>query len=217
MESSSRQVNNQNIIGGLELSIAFNSQDDSFLNEAMDDYDIERVMTNIDNELKIKNNAMQQDFQCNSCEKTFASAIDLKKHGHSHNNDDINDESDDTSTNWSNFDQESLRKVKKYTCYYCDQKFMDKIALKGHMECHITAMGHKDNKCEFCGKSFSEARTLKRHIHIIHEGHRDYKCESCSKSFTQAGYLNKHIHTVHGATKITNVNLVANHFLKQGI
>ena len=105
--------------------------------------------------------------------------------------------------------------------------------------------GHKDYKCECCGKSFSEAKSLKKHIHTIHEGHRYKKCESCGKSFYDAGYLKKHIHTFHEGNKdhkcvscgrssaqagslkkhiyaihkghnwITNVNLVGNHFLKQ--
>ena len=51
--------------------------------------------------------------------------------------------------------------------------------------------------CESCGKSFSEAGSLKKHIHTIHEGHKGYKCESCGKSFSQAGDLKRHIHTIH--------------------
>ena len=41
--------------------------------------------------------------------------------------------------------------------------------------------GHKDYKCEFCGKS---ASCLKNQMHTIHEGHKDYKCESCGKLFS---------------------------------
>ena len=32
-----------------------------------------------------------------------------------------------------------------------------------------------DLKCESCGKSFSQAGDLKKHIHTIHEGHKNYK------------------------------------------
>ena len=89
--------------------------------------------------------------------------------------------------------------------------------------------GFLEHKCKSCGKSFSVAQNLKRHIHTFHEGHKDYKFESCGKSFTSAQILKKHIHTIHEghtihtsihfikATKIINVNLVANHFLKQKI
>ena len=35
--------------------------------------------------------------------------------------------------------------------------------------------GQKAYICESCGKSFSEAQNLKRHIQTVHEGHNDYK------------------------------------------
>ena len=41
--------------------------------------------------------------------------------------------------------------------------------------------GHKDHKCESCGKSFPQANALKKHIHTIHEGQKDCKCESWRK------------------------------------
>ena len=45
--------------------------------------------------------------------------------------------------------------------------------------------GHKDHKCEACGKLFSFRVNLKRHIHNIHKGHKDHKSESSVKSFTE--------------------------------
>ena len=56
---------------------------------------------------------------------------------------------------------------------------------------------HKDHKCKYCGKSYSDGGHLKRHIHNVHEGHKDYKCESCGKSFSEAGNLKKHIRGLH--------------------
>ena len=70
-----------------------------------------------------------------------------------------------------------------------------KEILKKHI--HTVHEGHKDHKCESCGKSFSSRQMLKKHIHAIHEGHKDYKCESCGKSFSQAGTLKKHIQGCH--------------------
>ena len=73
------------------------------------------------------------------------------------------------------------------------------------MTLKIPKKGHKDYKCESCGKSFSHAGNLKKHIHTVHKGHKDYKCKSCGKSFSHA-HLKKHIHTVHeghGALWIT--------------
>ena len=42
---------------------------------------------------------------------------------------------------------------------------------------------------------------MKIHIHAVHEGHKDYKCESCGKSFTGAQSLKEHINTVHEGLK----------------
>ena len=71
--------------------------------------------------------------------------------------------------------------------------------LKTHK--HTVHGCHKDYKCDYCGKSFTNARNLIRHKHTVHEGHKDYKCESCGKSFTQAVGLNTHKHTVHEGRK----------------
>ena len=32
------------------------------------------------------------------------------------------------------------------------------------------------------------AKNLKKHINTIHLGHKDYKCEFCGKSFSEAGH-----------------------------
>ena len=61
--------------------------------------------------------------------------------------------------------------------------------------------GVKDFKCKSCGKSFSRADILKKHIHTVHEGHKDYNCQSCGKSFSESGNLKKHIHTIHDGHK----------------
>ena len=56
----------------------------------------------------------------------------------------------------------------------------------------------KHYTCETCGKSFSEAVSLKKHITTVHEGHKDYKCEFCDKS---ASCLKKQMHTIHEGHK----------------
>ena len=66
----------------------------------------------------------------------------------------------------------------------------------GYLKRHIHVV-HEGNKCESCGNSFSKAASLKKHIHTFHEGHKDHKCEPCGKSFSQAGQLKKHIRIVH--------------------
>ena len=56
--------------------------------------------------------------------------------------------------------------------------------------------GHNANKCEICGKEFTEARNVKIHK-LLHTNERLHKCDICGLSFTQSGNLKKHmaIHT----------------------
>ena len=51
--------------------------------------------------------------------------------------------------------------------------------LKKHI--HTVHEGHKNHKCETCGKSFSALSSLKNHIRVIHEGLKNYKCNTCGK------------------------------------
>ena len=63
--------------------------------------------------------------------------------------------------------------------------------------------GHKDYKCDTCGKSYSQAQNLRNHIRIVHdhERHKDYKCDSCGKLYSYNGLLKHHIHVVHDGRK----------------
>ena len=47
--------------------------------------------------------------------------------------------------------------------------------------------GQEDHTNEFYGN-------LNTHMYTIQ---KDYKCEACGKSFSQAGRLKKHVHTFH--------------------
>ena len=69
----------------------------------------------------------------------------------------------------------------------------------GNLKKHIHSVheGHKDYKCDSCGKSFTISRSLEYHLHTVHDGYKDYKCESCDKSFSRAQYLRRHILKVH--------------------
>ena len=67
------------------------------------------------------------------------------------------------------------------------------------MKRHIQTIheGHKDYKCESCGKLFSQVGNLNKHIHTIHEGRKDYKCPYCDQNFAHKYVLEKHIQIVH--------------------
>ena len=94
-----------------------------------------------------------------------------------------------------------------FICHICEEKFED-LAFEVHFPTCVKSLStsrglkhantvhqtHKDCKCDFCGKSFTQPRDLKIHIQAVHEGHKDYKCASCGKSFSSVQYLKKHKH-----------------------
>ena len=58
-------------------------------------------------------------------------------------------------------------------------------------------MVKKDDKCDSCGKSFSQGGYLKIHINSVHDGKKDHKCDSCGKTFYYSGHLKTHFSSVH--------------------
>ena len=47
-------------------------------------------------------------------------------------------------------------------------------------------------KCEYCEKTFSQARNIKRHIMVVHDGRKDFKCGDCQQSFGSKQVLERH-------------------------
>ena len=64
-------------------------------------------------------------------------------------------------------------------------------------------MSKRNTTCGSCGKTFTVAGSLKKHIYTIHEGHKDHKCNTCGKSFSRAYDLKTHIHKIHEGHKHT--------------
>ena len=72
----------------------------------------------------------------------------------------------------------------------------------GHQELHFQRAhaGQQNNGCDFCNKSFAEARQLKEHIYTVHEDHKDFECDICNQRFTTAQSVKRHRISCHGVT-----------------
>ena len=58
----------------------------------------------------------------------------------------------------------------------------------------------KPYKCSICSYSFSQQRSLKRHIESVHDGKKPHKCSICDYSFSSKGILRNHIKSIHPNT-----------------
>ena len=87
--------------------------------------------------------------------------------------------------------------------YDMSDEIITEISIPSKEERHQDLNSQIDDKrkCHSCGKSFTAAQTLKKHIYTVHEGHKDYECDTCDKTFSQAEYLKKHIHRTHEGHK----------------
>ncbi|XP_073842840.1 uncharacterized protein isoform X3 [Musca autumnalis] len=92
----------------------------------------------------------------------------------------------------------------EYICEKCQKRFTTQIGLKKHSgrmhpEAHSTQTRTKKHKCELCDCSYTEERSLRRHMRKSHHSFigTDYICEICHERFYTQGGLNAHSHLIH--------------------
>ena len=115
-----------------------------------------------------------KEYKCEYCGKEFDKKNNLKKH--------IIGVHEESTENYN------------FVCDFCAKRFYSSSHLKRHVLQH-----HSENKekCPICGKTFSVANVLRRHIKIIHEGVGRKTCEICHKEFNWHSALKRHMKSHH--------------------
>ncbi|KAA0188845.1 hypothetical protein FBUS_00670 [Fasciolopsis buskii] len=60
---------------------------------------------------------------------------------------------------------------------------------------------NNSHSCTLCGRHFTEARSVRRHMMAVHNGEKPFSCEICGKLFAELGNLKKHQSAVHEGRK----------------
>ncbi|XP_041833672.1 uncharacterized protein LOC121634810 isoform X2 [Melanotaenia boesemani] len=102
-------------------------------------------------------------FQCDKCDKKYASKASLIVHYRIHTGE------------------------APFLCSHCGQSFRSSSNLELHLRIHT---GERPYKCHICGKT--SIQHLARHMRM-HRGEKNYLCTECGKAFLSSGELKLHM------------------------
>jgi KRAB domain-containing zinc finger protein len=117
---------------------------------------------------------------CSTCEKSFASKQDLKRH--------------------ILMVHEKINH-KKHLCSQCDSSFFNISGLKVHTD--SVHEGKRPFECSLCDSKFTQRGALKLHVESVHENLKRYPCGHCYKKFTTSKDAKRHIRTHTGEKPIS--------------
>nr|XP_020475567.1 zinc finger protein 37 homolog isoform X2 [Monopterus albus] len=101
---------------------------------------------------------------------------------------------------------------KPYPCTECNQTFSQKPELRRHMFAHTGG----SFLCSYCGKSLRDPHSLKSHERL-HTGERPHRCTICGKGYTLATKLRRHIKSSHLMEKPYSCHCGASYTVRQSL
>ncbi|XP_077109352.1 uncharacterized protein LOC143765974 isoform X2 [Ranitomeya variabilis] len=132
--------------------------------------------------------------KCKICEKTFASATELRLHINVHLG--IKPHKCRECAMAYRTPADLLRHTrsvhdleKPFQCCYCDYSSVEATRMKIHIRSHT---GERPFTCTLCSFASTDAFKLKRHIRT-HTGEKPYVCSFCQATFTQRNSMKMHI------------------------
>ncbi|XP_074657768.1 uncharacterized protein LOC141910828 [Tubulanus polymorphus] len=127
--------------------------------------DKERISANGDERRAAVDDRPSRSFDCDACDKTFATSNALRSHR--------------TTVHSS---------ARVHKCAQCDKSFKTKGTLTTHERIHT---GDKPYACDVCDRRFTQASNLRTHK-LMHTGVKPYVCDDCGAAFRQKGDLTSH-------------------------
>ncbi|XP_044754138.1 zinc finger protein 431-like isoform X2 [Coccinella septempunctata] len=136
-------------------------------------------LTKLDTHLK--NHDIEKPFGCEICGARFNFQINFERHLKKHTQ------------------SETL-----YKCQFCPKVFSDEPSVEEHEKLHEVVEDNRSHHCTECGKLFTTAGFLKKHVERFHLGLNfnktqrvPFECELCGKVLSCKATLYSHMKNVH--------------------
>jgi DNA-directed RNA polymerase subunit RPC12/RpoP len=110
----------------------------------------------------------EKKFKCNICDMAFNLKGNLRKHEITHTGE------------------------KHFFCTTCGKKFPRKAALL----CHVLTHKTREFECKDCGRAFTDAKNLERHLKV-HQSSKEFSCSECGLSGSRKDNLIRHVRNFH--------------------
>ncbi len=125
-----------------------------------------------------------RDYRCPQCDKTFQSGSGMKTHVKLCKGPDAVPAIGAGS-----------KRIQILKCKGCGEKFRSKPVIREHQESckEYQLLGETDRlTCDRCNSTFSDIRSLNRHIQHIHLKKFDFRCEKCNMNFRRQYEMDRH-------------------------